>query len=212
MGLSVVVGIFAELAEVEPDDMEWCRENFAAINEVLAENGLSLHHEPESLPPLNNRSSLIGWPYSYIHYLRRIAAYVAEDPDWKARPFPEDQDPTEDLLVSKHCIGYNHLICHSDCDGYYLPIDFDEVLDDYASGEPGSVIGSSYRLREELIAVAPALGIVLSDDGELSDEEAARLDSISETDSPFIQELVIWLALYEAARLSIQYKTAVCFS
>jgi hypothetical protein len=63
----------------------------------------------------------------------------------------------------------------------------------------------------ELIAVAPSLGISLSA-GRLSDEEAARIDKIVEAEGPFWIEHLVWISLFEAARLSIEHKTAICFS
>jgi hypothetical protein len=153
---------------------------------------------------------VIGFSYSFLHYLRRVAAYVSEYPNWKAQPFPDDEDPADDPLVDKYSTEYNHLISHSDCDGYYLPIEFEEVLFDFSSRVPGGMIGSSFRLREELIAMAPALGIILNKTGDLNDDEAARIDTETEG-APLRREKMVWLALYEASRLSIQYKAAIYF-
>ncbi|MCY1234251.1 hypothetical protein D9M72_536200 [compost metagenome] len=59
--------------------------------------------------------------------------------------------------------------------------------------------------------VAPALGITLSD-GELSDEEAARLGDSMGEDEGLYREIESWLLLYESARLSIAHKTAIVFT
>lgn len=71
----------------------------------------------------------------------------------------------------------SHLLCHSDCEGFYLPVDFEVVLIDSQDQDriPGGLLGSSYRLRDELLAIAPALGITVSD-GELADAEGDRLN------------------------------------
>lgn len=75
----------------------------------------------------------------------------------------------------------------------------------------GGMLGSSYRLRDELVQVAPALGIALTD-GQLSDEEAARIDAVGESDEGLYREHAAWLLLHEMARLSIAHKTAIVFS
>ena len=72
------------------------------------------------------------------------------------------------------------------------------------------MLGSSQRLLEELVFVAPALGIRL-DDGRLSDEEAERIDALIDEDDGLYREYVSWLLLYESARLSIEHRTAIVF-
>ncbi|MCY1250012.1 hypothetical protein D9M72_636000 [compost metagenome] len=59
--------------------------------------------------------------------------------------------------------------------------------------------------------VAPALGITLTD-GELSNEEAARLADNMGEDEGLYREIESWLLLYESARLSIARGTAIVFS
>ena len=90
-----------------------------------------------------------------------------------------------------------------------LPEDADPTEDE--TDLPGGMLGSSYRLLEELVLVAPALGITLSD-GELSDEEAARLGDSMGEDEGLYREIESWLLLYESARLSIAHKTAIVFT
>jgi hypothetical protein len=58
--------------------------------------------------------------------------------------------------------------------------------------------------------MAPALAINL--EGEvLSDAEANKIRSDVESESPLWIEKAVWLTLFEAARLSIEHKTAICF-
>ncbi len=73
------------------------------------------------------------------------------------------------------------------------------------------MLGSSFMLQGELIAIAPALGIRLTQ-GKLSDQEAEKINSEAEAESPLWIEKAVWLSLFEAARLSIQHKTAICFA
>ena len=73
------------------------------------------------------------------------------------------------------------------------------------------MLGSSYRLVEELQVVAPVLDIEV-DNGELSDVEADRINGLADEEGPFWIEKTVWLSLFEAARLSLKYKVAICFS
>jgi hypothetical protein len=58
--------------------------------------------------------------------------------------------------------------------------------------------------------MAPYLGIHLSHDGSLPATEAARLFDVSQTaEGDFGQEITAWLALHEAAELSITYGTSI---
>ena len=70
-----------------------------------------------------------------------------------------------------------------------------------------SMKGATLR---ELVAVAPALGVALAD-GRLTDTEAERVNRVVEEQGPFWIELAVWLSLFEAARLSIEHRTAIRF-
>ncbi|HDS1209335.1 TPA: hypothetical protein QDZ84_004402, partial [Shewanella algae] len=98
----------------------------------------------------------------------------------------------------------------SDCDGFYLPIKFDEIIFDDEDRIPGGALGSSYKLLEELIFIAPKLNIILKD-GQLSDSEADRINELAESEGNFYREYCVWIALYEAASESIENKTAIYF-
>ena len=104
----------------------------------------------------------------------------------------------------------SHLLCHSDSEGYYIPVDFQDVIFDDTL--PGGMLGSSQRLREELIEVAPKLGISINQTS-VSDSEVARLNQIAvgEDEVLFFRECCVWLALFEACRVSIECRTAICF-
>jgi hypothetical protein len=212
MGLAVEVGMLADLIQNDADGADWLRDSFSSVNAVLAENKLPPHQEPESMPALNNRASILSYPYSFLHHLRRVAAHAAEKPGWVAKPFPESDDPSADPVVDKQSAYLeSHLLCHSDCEGFYLPIEFKEPIGDDQNRIPGGILGSSFMLRKELIAAAPALGIRL-ENGQLSDHEADRLNGEIEAESPLWIEKAVWMSLFEAARLSIEHKTAVCFA
>ena len=202
MGLAVEVGMLADLLENDPEGAEWLREQFDLVNSVLAENNLPPHDEPEVLGSLDNRVPILGYPYSFLHYLRRIAAHVSEHPGWQAEAFPDSDDPAADPVVDKHsALMRSHLLCHSDCEGFYLPMQFQEIIFDDKNRIPGAMLGSSFMLMQELTAIAPSLGINLAN-GELGDEEVVRINHEVESESPLWIEKLVWLSLFEAARLS----------
>ncbi|MFZ6642898.1 hypothetical protein ACO0LL_24480 [Undibacterium sp. TC4M20W] len=209
MGLGISIGT---LADCDDEELEWSQEDFAAINTVLAQAGLPAHVEPRSLPALQSRAQLDGFPYSFLHYLRRAYAHRKADPAWLATPLADNEDPGQDeALQAEYDNLDSHLVCHSDAEGYYVPVDFDEVLfDSEETGLPGGMLGSTYRLMEELILVAPALGIQL-DNGQLSDAEVARIQEQTEKEAACYRELETWVTLFEAARLSLEHKTAIVF-
>ena len=214
MGLAIEVGYLAEA--LAQDDAEWVEDfesTLAAVNRVLAAERLPRHVEPRTAPALATRCSTTGFPYSTLHYLRRAYAHRLSDPAWTATAVPDDVDPADDAEVETQTEQFeSHLLCHSDCEGWYLPIDFPQVV--FASEDddiPGGMLGSTQRLRAELALVAPALGIALQADGELSDAEAARLDGAVSEDRPLWRELLAWLALWEAARLSLASGCAIVF-
>ena len=214
MGLAVEVGALADLEMHDPEGAGWLRAYLAAVNEVLRENGLPEHHEPVELPELSTRVDILGFPYSFLHHLRRFYARATTDPDWIPAPTPEGEDPSQDSVLEEEMyMMSSHLLCHSDCEGFYLPIDFDEILIDSTNQDriPGGILGSSHRLQEELVEIAPKLGIRLQG-GKLTDPEAERINAEVESETELWIENCVWLSLYEAARLSIEHGTAVHFS
>ncbi|HEY1068124.1 MAG TPA: hypothetical protein VGE52_18520 [Pirellulales bacterium] len=210
MGLAVSVGMLADLNVHDPDGARWLREALTKVNSVLEENRLPTHSEPEALPALNNRAQVGSYPYSFLHHLRRFAVY-ALNPDWKPKAFPKSKNPANDPAVfDEMAMLSSHLLCHSDSEGFYVPIEFDDPLFADEGAIPGGMLGSSQRLLKELRDVAPKLGITLID-GTLSDAEADRINSVINAEGRFWIEQTAWLSLFEAARLSIDHRTAICF-
>lgn len=205
MGLSVSVGHLAWCITESNDDeqIEQARADIREINRVLAENGLPEHIEPETLPPFRDRCTGAGLPYTMIHYLRRAIAYARQKPA-AFTPDP-DGDPTRDPLVDRELsvLMDCHLICHSDGDGFYVPIDFPEPL--YYEG---GILGSSQAAMRELVQVAPLLGIRLRK-GKLSDAVADEINA--DRDTPLRAERYVWLKLFERFRHSIETGAVVTF-
>lgn len=207
MSLSISVGILADLLVNDPEGAEWVRSDFAIINDLLHRRGLPRHEEPASLPRLDDRSGLVGCPYSYLHHLRRFYARRIHRPDQVPPPGVHGEKPAHDPILNEVSSPKHHLLWHSDCEGYYLPIDFPEVLE--GEGITSAGVGSSVRLLEELILISRPLGILLRD-GHLSDGDASTISN--EDDAiPYSIERQTWLALYEAVRLSIGHRTAIHF-
>lgn len=219
MGLAVNVGLLEYwLQEEDSEAAESFRKSMGKVNEVLAEQGLPQHQEPERIGIVGRQGVSItsGFPYSYLHHLRRIYAFMIDDENWIPTPTPLGLSPADDDVIEEETyMQESHLLCHSDCEGYYLPIDFIDIIVDNKEKKRilGGVLCSSYRLMEELVLVAPKLGIDLQA-GQLSDEEAKKVSAAQDPKAgdDFWIEKTVWLCLFEAARLSIEYKTAICFS
>lgn len=209
MGLAIEVGLLADALANDPEDVDVFEEELAVVNRVLAAQRLPRHVEPRTLPEeARSRAGITGFPYSTLHYLRRAYAHRKADPAWRLTPLPEGEDPAADPLVESFD---SHLLAHGDAEGWYVPIDFAEVVtSDEDDDLPGGLLGSSQRLLEELRFVAPALGIALAD-GVLPDAEAARVNDVVLRNDPLWAEHAAWIALFEAARISVQYKTAIVF-
>jgi hypothetical protein len=212
MGLAIEVGYLADMLADDPEGVAWFEQALATANRVLQAERLPTHVEPRAPVPEASRAALTAFPYSTLHHLRRAYAHRVRDPRWIATPVPAGTDPAADPEVEAQTMDFaSHLLCHSDSEGFYLPLELqDLVFSNEDDDLVGGMLGSSQRLRDELRLVAPALGIALVD-GELADAEAARVNAIAEAGGPMWHEHAAWIALFEAARLSIAYKTAIVF-
>ncbi|MCA8972491.1 MAG: hypothetical protein KDC95_22070 [Planctomycetes bacterium] len=123
--------------------------------------------------------------------------------------------PDDDSLTDKHAAVIeaasekfdSHLLCHSDCEGMYVPIDFAEPIFD--EDLPGVLLGSSHALLRELHSLASHIGIEFSEGRPTRACEAELQDP--DYDGSFTTERVVWYAMWEAATMSIQYRTAITF-
>jgi len=211
VGLSVSVGSLAFLLNHDEEGAAGTREDLVHVNRVLQANDLPAHVEPEELPELSHRADLGGFPYGWLHYLRRAVAYARQAPR-EFRPVAEGEDPSQDDRIDRELsvLMDSHLICHSDCEGYYVPIDFPDPLYDDEDALVGGILGSSQRAQAELIQTAPLLGIDLTDGGPTK----TIIDTIRDEEygaHPLGIERKVWLSLYEKFRLSVEHGTAVVF-
>jgi hypothetical protein len=120
MGLAVTVGLLSDLLENDPEGAEWLKEALQSANSLLAANKLPSHVEPTVPFRDPSRCSLDSYPYSFLHYLRRIYAHVSRDPSWPPQPVKDDEDPAEEPVVQEETMQMqSHLLCHSDAEGFY---------------------------------------------------------------------------------------------
>lgn len=204
MGLSIQVGGF--------EDDGW--EMYELLSKALVEAGLPSHNEPRGLGN-DGVFSCQMWGYSGLHYLRRLAAYIAQG---KAVPSPGDDDSSEDAVLQDYydlmAPGFEHLVLHSDAEGFYAPIDFAEVIfPDDEIGIPGGMVGSSVRLLEECKRLANWLEMPFDLDPESEDVWEAADDPPA--DSPkwkkFGVESFSCIRLIRACEASIKTGAAIVF-
>lgn len=205
MGLAVGIGVLADLIIHDQEGADWQRRSLAQVNAVLARNGLPAHREPERFAKKLRQHACTSFPYSFLHYLRRAFAHVRED-----LPVPDDdtlRPEHESVVDDAGSMLDSHLLCHSDAEGFYVPIDFDEPIFD--DDVPAYMLGSSQGLLRELIEVAPHIAVELVDDRPTPACEA-ELREI-EDEGPLWRERLVWYTLFEAATLSIEHGTAIVF-
>ncbi|WP_293676979.1 hypothetical protein [uncultured Phenylobacterium sp.] len=206
MGLSLWVGM---LSQTDPAERPGLREEIALLNEVLLQRGLPRHNEPEDLPDdAVFEAQMLG--YSGLHYVRRLAAHhmltgclpapathddAADDPlileannaVMMGRRRPRRGGWVSRLLGRRSVVPpvYSHLLLHSDCEGFYVPQDFPQViLDDAEPQRPslGGMVGSSVRLLAECHALAGLIG--LPADIDVESEELWKVADQPAKDGP----------------------------
>jgi hypothetical protein len=233
VGLSLQVGLLADLAEGRPDNVDALAGDFDALNRALAAAGAPTYVEPRQLArPLRWSADMFG--YSGLHYLRRVAAHL----DLRGTlPAPGDENAANDpvLLEYYEAAGvarpgllrrifgtrrwqrprtFDHLILHSDAEGFYAPVDFPHVI--FSSGANklvGDMLGSAVRLREECTRLATALGVPPGLDSE--DDQlwsAARAQGTGEGWQRYGIEAFSCVRLLEGASCALAARAALAFT
>ncbi|MEU0558087.1 hypothetical protein [Dactylosporangium sp. NPDC006015] len=196
MGLAVTVG--NPCIGYDEEGEEHYRRQFAGLAAALAAEGHAWT-PPDGAPPTGLARPYVGsFPYSCLHYLRR--AYALHVEGQPVTPVVDgDLKDADGFVDDAASMLDSHLLCHSDCEGFYVPVPIaDPVFLDEGPG--GGMVGSSHGLLDELRRVAPRIGVRLDEDGSLSDAEADRLGAEGD---PFETEQMVWLTLHEACRVSI---------
>ncbi|MFD7625536.1 hypothetical protein ACFV7Q_05730 [Streptomyces sp. NPDC059851] len=214
MGLNIVVGV---LVDAEDDYTEMVLADFVAIGGLLERTGA----RPWTEPALNEGegAGFEAWGYSGLHTVRRLAVHLAAD-GRLPEPLHGTERATDDPLLSKVYEAlptdppgpFDHLVHHSDCEGYYVPVDFAHVITDKKA--PGGYLGSSVRLLAETRRLAEALG--LPEDLDPHSEEvfdaADAVKPATEGWQRYGVESYVCLQLLRAAKLSISTGAAIAFT
>lgn len=238
MGLDLIVGVVAACPDA--DDRTNLRKQFAAINKRLAHFGLPPHDENERL---RKPYAVQMYGYAGLHYLRRAAAHLyfegklpesvvepADDEDgavaWESprvkqwyESLADDADDSPYITYttrSKAGSRFEHLMMHSDCEGYYVPVPFDRVLPHVKgmSRVAGGELGSSHALMRECEVLAKAMKLPLRLDPESEEvwEAAEDQGRGGRGWRRYGVESFTCLALYRACKFSIKHRAAIVFS
>jgi hypothetical protein len=234
MGLALEVGILADLKDADEEGYASYIDAFARLNNVLRSEGFEVHVEPEELDEIFSCDML---SYTGIHYLRRIAVHLALG---KPIPAPGDEQTYRNIALSDEyfdnfnagkSMKYQHLIVHSDAEGFYIPIDFERVI--ATPTLSGGWVGSTQRLRAECAELAGMLSMPLDmhhEEDELTRAADAQLHPRSQS-SPRLwpwkraeteqSSDLMWkrygvetcacLRLLAACQVSLQTKAAIVF-
>lgn len=179
------------------------------------------------------------WGYGGLHALRRVAAYISLEgrlPEpVEYSKYTEDSvylefnDRHDKYIRKPYSDGFlgmfrkplpappfQHLVMHSDAEGFYIPTDFERVIADWTQPERpglGMMIGSSAKLLEECDALAKSLSLPADFDPE-SDEFLEVLESQPATGEPWqilAVEAHTVVNLANAARASLKLGAAIQF-
>ncbi|GII35060.1 hypothetical protein [Planotetraspora phitsanulokensis] len=230
MGLDVFVGILTYLDDEE--GIDHYRGELAMVTATLKAAGLPAWHEPAVDPAGAFEEQMYG--YSGLHYLRRLAVHVAAT---GVLPPPGGEDASHDPLLLQayegdpsHAVvvadtvtvvgspeaargGFDHLVHHSDAEGYYVPLDFQPVI--IGERVVGDYLGSSHRLLDECLRLARLLelpddldpwsdAVCDAAEGDVSDPSAGW--------QRYGVESFTCLRLIAAARTSIRTGAALTFA
>jgi len=237
MNLTITVGILADRIRHNPGEVEHLRHKLTTASEAMVAANHPAHVEPENCEVLRRVARAeFGW-----QALREAAGYI-----WQNQLIPRwpmldglDADKSEDLFqaaiaaeeVVKPSLWqrlsgkvpepvapppFMHLSLHSDVDGYYLPVDFNDLVWPAVYEEETAgiwPIGSVQQLLQELATLGRGLEIadaMVSDDPriiELLDQETSSPDGARWEAQPIVAHMV--LILREACAASLATGAAI---
>ncbi len=234
MGMYIVVGALVSSQE-DPEGFKAWQEEFALLNRALKEAGLPEHEEPAD-PTVMRSWSVRAYNWNVgMNFLCRLAVYL-----WEGRLLPPPGNPAivpthenEPLMDEYLSLGmgdarrggprFNHLLLHRIGCGYYVPMEFEEVI--YPEGQlgdqVGGMIGSSVKLKRELEILAEALGLPLDQDPdsrklwEVADEQGRAGDCNWKGQYDWQRyglESIACVQLYQACLKSIEKGAAIVFN
>jgi hypothetical protein len=214
----------------DPEGFAYEQSNFKLLNRALKAAGLPEHKEPcttKQLTPWSVRA--YDWNVG-MNYLCRLAVYL-----WDGQPLPPPGDPAVvplpeneplmdeylsifmgDSKANEH--RFNHLLLHRIGSGYYVPLEFEEVV--YPQGklfdDVGGMIGSSVVLKRELEVLAGELKLAL----DLDPDSRELWDLAQEQGSNkrrrgwrrYGLESIACVQLYHACMHSVENRAAIVFN
>ena len=225
MGLALCVGVPSEIHESDPEYVQYFEQQVEAINGVLESFGLPPHREPFDVEDERTfECEMIG--FSGLHYLRRVAAHLALG---KELPPPGDDGAASDPVLNDYYrifdasfgrgeatgMLFQHLIVHGDAEGYYLPVEFEDVIIPDPSLEiAGGMLGSSHALLRECRELARMLEIPedLSWEDEALSEAADKQGEGEAKWERYGVESYTCVALLKACEASVETGAAVVFA
>jgi hypothetical protein len=218
------VGLPPEAREGDPEYLEYFDGQVEAVNGVLDSYGLPEYREPFDIEEGRTfEFDMLG--HAGLHYLRRLAAHLTLKGEL---PPPGEGDAASDPVLNDYYrifdasfargeaagMPFQHLIVHGDAEGYYLPVEFEEVITPDASLEiAGGTLGSSHALLRECRELARQLELP---EGLTAEDEAfdAPFDEQGLGDAKWEQyrvESYVCLGLIGACEASIKTGAAVVF-
>ncbi|MCU0492625.1 MAG: hypothetical protein MUD01_13615 [Chloroflexaceae bacterium] len=217
MSVYVNVGWLDQMRSSDEEGFAHYQRFFENVTQMLQQKNLPSYVEPADL--LGRGRSWQVFPSNGIAHLQRLAVYLWKIEEWPTpgsenmgNPLADQQMESayEDCYIEARVPNsqgqrFNHLVCHSSRDGYWLPVEFDPVL-----VENKVEYGSALRLMRELEEIARILNLPLSLDPTNRDVQA-RLQSATGTSrwEKYRIESYNCLALYHAARASQELGAAI---
>lgn len=204
MGLVVTVGILADLLENDEEGAKLLLDQLFDVNKALGEANFQEHTEPRDCKFWEAE----GYGYSGLHALREVAGMV-----WRGIPIPTNMIITGKVALNDALLfnailphvsreeprgfltrffnkktavenlSFCHLVCHSDAEGCYVPIDFPMPLTpsvmnkDVASIFP---VGSVQQLKSEIDRLAEVLELP----SDMTSEDEEWWDILDDGTSP----------------------------
>lgn len=218
VGFKITVGILRQLkCSGDIDRFNYFSVIFQRLNQALVSEGHSSYSEPSHT---NGVFWTVGMEHIGLYYLKRMAAHIALYEELPQPVYSQSFNADESyytyidtLGLSAENLRFDHLVFHSDCLGFYLPVDFETVIfPDIQLEIPGDMIGSSYRLRDECRIIAKYL--------ELESEFRFQPDQfLKACEHPeggalwqrYPVESYVCIVLYQASLKSIQSGAAIVF-
>lgn len=155
------------------DEERWGREYrddftrlLKSLRQALRDAGAPDYQEPT----FSRCWSIPLWPSNGLAFVQRLAAYFPDPDDvqeWPTpgdpatMPNPLDDDEVKDSYALDQEGPFQHLIFHHPRSGFWVPVDFADVIMPDESFGVGNLVGSSVRLLAECERLARLLDLPL---------------------------------------------------